>query len=64
MEKEISVYVKNPHNWREKLIKVIRNGDIAVSKSSQPRIASVALFCAHQSELESAYVIRVLICCQ
>lgn len=63
MEKEISVYAKNSHNWREKLIKVITNGDIAVSKSSQPRVALEALFSADQSELESAYVIRVLICC-
>lgn len=63
MGKLKSVYATNSHNQRWKLIKTIANGDIVTSDSSQLRIAEEALFSAHQSELESAYVIRVLICC-
>lgn len=54
---------QNSQHCKEKLIKIIANCDIAAYKFCEGRIALEALFCAHQSELESAYVIRVLICC-
>lgn len=63
MGNQNSFMPKNSYEAERKMVQEINNSVIAPSKSTEAWIAFRALFSSHQSELESAYVIHVLICC-